>query len=380
MTVFVLYLRTQYCSIVVPEVIDTSAVREWKLLFFGRRSLIIADYLEKLKRIPAGDEGLTMTVLTGINAGERVLLSSGQILHSGGEEALKWAGKLESVMKSGTYEIAGERVFIEKSGVKDHLVVLGCGHVAIPVIKIAKMADFLVTAVDDREEYAEAARKAGADKALSGSFTEVIESLKSDDHTYFIIVTREHLCDVECLRAVLKKSCAYIGMMGARRRVQAVKEMLISEGFVDRDFEKLHTPIGLKINSDTPAEIAVSILAELIQERHKDNNILWPDDILGELTGDNAYAGHSTLCTVVSKEGSAPREVGARMLVRDDGKVINTIGGGPTEMFVIDKCRKGLAGEEELPQLIKRDLGSKESAKEGEFCGGVVEIFVERAG
>ena len=167
MTVFVLYLRTQYCSIVVPEVIDTSAVREWKLLFLGRRSMIIADYLEKLKRIPAGDEGLTMTVLTGINAGERVLLSSGQILHSGGEEALKWAGKLESVMKSGTYEIAGERVFIEKSGVKDHLVVLGCGHVAIPVIKIAKMADFLVTAVDDREEYAEAARKAGQGTQIS---------------------------------------------------------------------------------------------------------------------------------------------------------------------------------------------------------------------
>lgn len=337
----------------------------------------LRDYLRRVKEIKAGDGVLTLTVLTGERAGERVLLSSGQIMDSGGEEALRWADKLETVLRSGIYEMRGEKVFVEKTGEREHLVVLGCGHVSIPVIKIAKMTGFRVTAVDDRAEYAEAAKEAGADEAVCGSFGEVLKDIPGDENTYYVIVTREHLCDVECLKEVLDKPCAYIGMMGARRRVAAVKEQLKTEGFSENAFEKLHTPIGLPIKSDTPEEIAVSILAELIKERHNRECILWPEDILDELIGDNAYAGRSVLCTVASRKGSAPRDVGARMLVREDGKVINTIGGGPMEMYYIDICRKALAGETDLPQLVVRDLGSVESAEEGEFCGGVVEVFLE---
>ncbi|MCR5303353.1 MAG: XdhC family protein [Lachnospiraceae bacterium] len=395
---------------------------------------------EYLYHVKQHSEYTTFTLLTGEHAGERsVTLTDSfsrarrRISYADGEGASRPLVTGFSDDKNGTFEVNDEKIYVERTVEQDELVVLGCGHVSIPLIIIANMAGFKVTAVDDREKYVEDAREAGADDCVCRPFSEFLQYYRGNDHTFFVIVTREHKYDAECLRELLNKPCAYIGMMGAKKRVAAVKEKLLSEGFSKESFDILHTPIGLPINSDTPPEIAISIMAEIIRERHKKENIRWPDDILEEIIGQNHYAGHSILCTVVSKKGSAPREIGARMLVRDDGKVINTIGGGPTELFFINKCMEifrsiqdsgsvpgsdsihdsgsmpdlgsmpdsgsmpnsdsmhdsgkteGSDGKEAfekkagLPLLVERDLGSPEAAAEGEYCGGLIKVFLEWA-
>lgn len=145
------------------------------------------------------------------------------------------------------------------------LLILGGGHIALPLVRIGKLLNYEVTVVDDRPSFANPGRFPEADVVLCQGFKIALREFEFDANTYVIIVTRGHRHDQTCLEEVLKKPhTAYTGMIGSRRKVATLLGNLREEGCSEEDINKVYTPIGLDIGAQTPEEIAVSIMAELI--------------------------------------------------------------------------------------------------------------------
>ena len=132
---------------------------------------------------------------------------------------------------------------------------------------MAKHAGFHVTVIDDRADYASRSRFPTADEVVADSFTEALARLRVTAATAIVLVTRGHRQDWDCLRAVVDSTAMYIGMIGSRRRVKAAMMGLEAEGISAERLARVSAPIGLDIGSETPAEIAVAILAEIILAR-----------------------------------------------------------------------------------------------------------------
>jgi xanthine dehydrogenase accessory factor len=160
-------------------------------------------------------------------------------------------------------------VFFEASLPDETLLILGAGHIASPLCKMGKLVGFRVVIVDDREDYANAQRFPQADQILAGSFVEVLQNFPFNYHTYVVLVTRGHLFDKDCLREIIDKPVAYIGMIGSMRRLKGVFHLLEKEGFERSKLGQVHGPIGLPIGAQTPEEIAVSIISEVISIRYQ---------------------------------------------------------------------------------------------------------------
>jgi xanthine dehydrogenase accessory factor len=147
------------------------------------------------------------------------------------------------------------------------LLVVGAGHVGKALATIGHMCGFSVEVIDDRPEFANAERFPEADRITCGRFDEVLDGYPIDGNTYVVCLTRGHKHDETSLRLVATSPAAYIGMIGSKRRAGAVLQHLIEEGIDRAAVESVHTPIGLDIGAETPEEIAVSIMAEIILTR-----------------------------------------------------------------------------------------------------------------
>jgi xanthine dehydrogenase accessory factor len=148
------------------------------------------------------------------------------------------------------------------------LVVFGAGHVSMPTVELAAGVGFRVVVVDDRSEFANRERfAAAADILVPKDFSSAVSMLSIDNDTFVVIVTRGHSFDKEVLAGTLRTDAGYIGMIGSRRKRNAIYAALKKEGFTDTDLARVHCPIGLSIGAESPEEIAVSIVAELIQHR-----------------------------------------------------------------------------------------------------------------
>lgn len=159
---------------------------------------------------------------------------------------------------------AAFRLLIEPPAMVVELLILGAGHIAVPLAAMAKMVGYGVTVVDDRPSFANSARFSTSDTIICDDFEGAIEAITINPQTYIVIITRGHRHDKVCLRKVIDQPAAYIGMIGSRKRVKAIKADLEEEGVSSESLEKLYSPIGLKIGAETPEEIAVSILSQLI--------------------------------------------------------------------------------------------------------------------
>lgn len=143
---------------------------------------------------------------------------------------------------------------------------VGAGHVALATAKIADFTGFEVVVMDDRAEFASCERYPLAREVrVLESFDNCLDDLGVDD--YVVIVTRGHLHDRDVLAQALRTEAGYVGMIGSRSKREAVYASLRAEGFSDADLGRVHNPIGLPIGADTPEEIAISIVGELIQVR-----------------------------------------------------------------------------------------------------------------
>lgn len=147
------------------------------------------------------------------------------------------------------------------------LLIVGGGHIGKALAELGKLCGFAVAVVDDRPDYANRERFPEADQVLCGDFVEVLRSFPIDSHTYVVCVTRGHRHDEISLRQVVASPAAYVGMIGSRRRVGTVLQHLIADGVDPEAVARVHTPIGLDIGAETPEEIAVAIMAEIIQVR-----------------------------------------------------------------------------------------------------------------
>lgn len=147
------------------------------------------------------------------------------------------------------------------------LLIIGAGHIAQPLAQLGKMLDFRVVVLDDREAFANRERFPEADEVIAADFGEALDSFPLDAATYIILVTRGHKLDEFCLRRIIGSPAAYIGMIGSRRRVTAVFKHLSEDGVSPELIDRVYSPIGLDIGAETPAEIAVSIMAEVVKLR-----------------------------------------------------------------------------------------------------------------
>ncbi|MDP3479495.1 MAG: XdhC family protein [Desulfoprunum sp.] len=163
-------------------------------------------------------------------------------------------------------EHQGREVFVEPLVYPGRVHLAGAGHVALATARIAAFVGFEVVVMDDRQEFANTDRYPEAREVrVLDSFAACLNDLGPDD--YVIIVTRGHLHDREVLAQALRTGSGYIGMIGSRKKREAVYDSLRSAGFTEVDLARVHCPIGLAIGADTPEEIALSIMAELVQVR-----------------------------------------------------------------------------------------------------------------
>lgn len=156
-------------------------------------------------------------------------------------------------------------VFVEVQRRPPTLIIVGAGHVAVPLAQLGKLIDFEVVVLDDRPQYANKQRFPMADRVLAQPFQQTLRDWPVDNDTYIVLVTRGHSHDVACLLEVIDSPARYIGMIGSKRRIKGVFELLTREQGLSPDkFERVYAPIGLDIGAESPAEIAVGIIAEII--------------------------------------------------------------------------------------------------------------------
>ena len=282
----------------------------------------------------------TETILRGEHAGEKRILT--------GNDPENGVNKEED---------NGKDVFRERIGRQLKLIVCGAGHVSIPIIKIGKMLGFAVTVLEDRPKFADNARTAGADRVICERFENALEMISGDQDSWFVIVTRGHRYDRVCLEQILHKTSAYVGMMGSRRRVAIVKEQLEESGIAKETLDEVHTPIGLKIGAETPEEIAVSVMAEIIQVKNSCQKAGgYSEEMLEALTADEG--SRKVLATIISRKGSAPRSV-------------------CVESEIIRKALLMMRSGQPAFQICRVDLSADAAEDEGMVCGGRVEVMME---
>ncbi len=166
---------------------------------------------------------------------------------------------------------AGEQAYlIEPFFMTGTIFIFGAGHVAKQVAAISKMVGFTTVVLDDRKQFANSDRFPTADQVMVlDTFDTALQELNMDVNSYIVIVTRGHRHDQTVLSQTLKTDAGYIGMIGSRKKRDTIYRNLLDGEFTQKDIDRVHSPIGLEIEAETPEEIAVSIVAELILERAK---------------------------------------------------------------------------------------------------------------
>lgn len=220
--------------------------------------------------------------------GKMMVLESGKTIGSIGGGALEMLAVRDAkeAMRSGNvglreYDLGGHAaetgqacggkmtVLIEVFGCRPTLVMSGAGHIGKAVIPIAKSVGFRVILVDTRPEemIAETINKADQFVAVR-DYEEGIAKLPVEPGAYFVLAGPNHDCDRAALAGALKKQAAYVGMIGGKKKIQAIFERLRADGFTQEELDFVHTPIGLDISSERPEEIAIAIMAEILMVRN----------------------------------------------------------------------------------------------------------------
>ena len=321
------------------------------------------------------------TALEGTEAGNRYFFSEGELLGktASGELDEELKEQIAGTTQSGILETTQGKFFAEHLKRQAHLVICGGGHVSQQVVELAGRVGFHVTVLEDRPYFADRAREAGADLVLCDAFEKSLQGIAGTPDTYFLVVTRGHRFDRACLEQILKKPYAYVGMMASRGRSALLKKQMAGDGFDRKALDEMHTPVGLSIHAETPEEIAVSIVAELIQIKNQTKKTAGYDSLLMEyLTGVKEPGQPKVLATIIARRGSAPRSIGTKMLVLGDGRIIGTIGGGCMESEVQHQCLRLLREENEKSRIVCADMTVSQAEDEGMVCGGTIDVFLEK--
>ncbi|AOY77802.1 XdhC family protein [Clostridium formicaceticum] len=286
-------------------------------------------------------------------------------------------GKLEMVNVE-----ENKAILIEPFLPNPRLIVFGGGHIAKPLSEFASRIGFSVTVVDDRPSFANADRFPEAENVICENFEKSFSSINLRQSDYVVIVTRGHRHDGVVLREVLNYDLSYMGMIGSKRRVDAMMKELLREGFAKDKLDLVHSPIGLDIAAITPDEIAISIVSQLISCKNKGilrkfgKNFVLPEfdgEVMEKISEKSSIP--KALITILSSKGSVPRKAGAKMVAYFDGRTIGSIGGGCSEAGVLAKAREIMMDRGFFIEHV--DMTGDVAESEGMVCGGVMEVLVE---
>lgn len=278
-----------------------------------------------------------------------------------------------------------DQIILEPFYPKPRVVIFGGGHIAKPLVNLCADSEFSVTVIDDRPFFANINRFPKADEVVCDSFESSFEKVNLRRDDFVVIVTRGHKHDNVCLRNALKcKNLAFLGMIGSRKRIKDMMKEMKSDGYSDEELSQINAPIGLYIGAVTPFEIAISIVAQLIEYRRKESNLAkglptkfnWPEfdrEVIRALSNEKDI--EKALITIVVSKGSVPRKAGAKMLVYPDGRIIGSIGGGCAEADIIMTARD-LIFEKGVVEA-KVDMTNEEAEENGMACGGIIQVLIE---
>jgi len=336
------------------------------------------EFYKILNELDKEKENIILSVLTGNKIGSKLLLSGGEKVYTN-DESYDWDNIIPLIpenKKSQVIAFENEKIYVEFIRQSYSVVVCGAGHISMSIIKMCKLLELPVTVIDDRISFTNDAIKAGADNVICESFEKALKNIEGDKGTFFIIVTRGHRYDQTCIKSIIEKENAYIGMIGSKVRVKKVLDYLQDEGISKEKIDKVYTPIGLKIGAETPAEIAIAIMAEIIEVKNKGiGSSTFSKELLNGILDEKYAHIPKALVTIVSRKGSCPRDVGTKMIVLKDGTMIGTIGGGCVEANIRQTALSCM--DNNVNKLVKVDMTGREAEDDGMVCGGIVELFVE---
>jgi xanthine dehydrogenase accessory factor len=268
--------------------------------------LSLAEALDAIVRAQAGGPTVAIaTVVDGSAPGIRVMCGAdGMMRGSLGDPRAdaRAAEMLEALLARGggtaLEQIEGEAgrvtLFLETHRAPERLVIVGAGHIAVPLARLGVELGFAVSVLDDREAFATDERFDPAVTVRRADFADdPFAGITIDARTYVALVTRGHRWDFDCLQRLLAlaEPPRYIGMIGSRRRVRAALQALLAAGVAPAELAVIRAPIGLAIGAETPAEIAVSIAGELIAVRREveaPSSLTTREHVLGRLLTSDA--------------------------------------------------------------------------------------------
>lgn len=202
------------------------------------------------------------------------------------------------------------QLFFEPLGSTPSLILFGGGHINHVVAQLATQMGFLLTVLDDRPEIVSAERYPTAAERIPSFANEAVEDLVFDDNTYVVIATYQHSRDGHCLRQVIDKPARFIGLMGSRRKAAVLRQKLAQEGYSQERIARVQVPVGLPIGAETPEEIALSVVAELVRQRR---------DVSG--VGGGVRGGRKTYrAALVAAAGDSTRMGQPKALLNLDGE------------------------------------------------------------
>jgi len=249
-------------------------------------------YQELINLIAKGEGAVLATVITSEGsaprkAGTKMLIKEdGSFIGTvgGGNVEHKIREELVEIIKSGQpkimhFDLSGDEeepamicggqmdIFLEPILPSATLYLFGAGHISQCTAAVGKMLGFRVVVIDPRSEYNNNDRFPDADSLVVEEYDSAFSKLDIGKDSYAVIYTTGHLFDEQCLRFVVGTQAKYMGMIGSKKKVKEVKERLLQKGVSPQQLDKVHAPIGLEIDAETPEEIAISILAEIVKVR-----------------------------------------------------------------------------------------------------------------
>lgn len=378
-------------------------------------------YNRLLGLLEAGESAALVSLLPPATASGALLVPAGAAAEGTLGDAVldAAAGALAAeALASGKSGVArlddGRRLLVEVFMPPPEVVIYGGGHIGQALARLAKELDYRVIVCDDRPAFASTALFPTADQVICAPFPEVTAHHAPGPHSFVVIVTRGHMHDEAVLRQMLGRPLAYLGVIGSRRRVQAVLDTLQAEGVAEQELNRLHAPIGLDIGAETPAEIALAVVAEITQVRRggsgmpltgriRQGRSLHPSppgdkpgrgpgarwtqymgatgmQVLRALAEAERAAGDgaAALVTIIETRGATPRRAGAKMAILPDGRMLGTIGGGCGESEVRQQAL--LAMDTGKATVYNVDLADDVVRSEREVCGGVMDVLIEPIG
>jgi xanthine dehydrogenase accessory factor len=221
----------------------------------GAKMLIMAD-------------GTTLESIGGGVLEARVIHDAGAVLKSGVSRVESYQLRDEGEQALGSLCGGEVTVFYEVHGSERTLLVVGGGHVGQSLCRCAKLLDFRVTVVDSRADVLTEERFPGADELVLAQPEQIGELCRIDERTRVVIVTHSHVHDEQALVATVASTAAYIGMIGSARKVRTIMANLREKGVPAAQLDRVRSPIGLDIGAQTPAELALCILAEIVADSY----------------------------------------------------------------------------------------------------------------